>query len=116
MTYILRHTQLQPRQLLVYLNAISSKNYKKTGCRLSWDAKTVFDEVRETAARLRQEIFVAYKYRYPGTERVGGSLAKTACDLFLPQLDAGSAHTYEELRDAYEACQWELLRGKESKT
>jgi hypothetical protein len=79
--YLLRHTQLMPRQLLIILGSIlqlsniSGKEY---------DGKPIFDEnhiregIKDTEGLIVQEIFTAYRQRYP--------LAKEVCHAVIPTL------------------------------
>lgn len=78
--YILRHTQLLPRHLLIILNSICDKNRKNGNSNgtlvISEDA--VRKGVREVEDMIVQEIFVAFEGQYP--------LAKVVCEGCIPEL------------------------------
>jgi hypothetical protein len=63
--YILRHTQLLPRQFLRYLNNIISFNVREYGSRTRVEAEAIPQKVRETEGIIVQEICTAYNTIYP---------------------------------------------------
>jgi hypothetical protein len=76
--YVLRHTQLLPRQLLIYCNEIGARNLTKTGDPLHFGADAVLDGIYEPEATICSEIFSAFKYAHPG--------AQEACEQCIPYL------------------------------
>lgn len=76
--YILRHTQLLPRQFLMYLNNIAVKNRRIHGEIVRISGQAIVDGVRETENVVGHEIFSAYRPVYPG--------ANDACERCLPYL------------------------------
>lgn len=78
--YILRHTQLLPRQFLMYLNNIAVKNRLKNGDpnSVGFNAEAVIEGVEETANVIGHEVFSAYRPVYPN--------ASDACERCLPFL------------------------------
>lgn len=78
--YILRHTQLLPRHLLILLNSICNKNRrvhnKSEQLRISEEA--IVRGVRDMEDMIVQEIFVAFEGQYP--------LAKKVCESCIPEL------------------------------
>lgn len=79
LAYILRHTQLLPRHLLIILNSIAAKNRAvgdEAGMTFSEEAiRKGISAVEETIV---QEIFVAYRPVYP--------LAQDVCEQCIPEL------------------------------
>lgn len=76
--YILRHTQLLPRQFLLYLNQIAVKNAATDGHVLQFQHNAVVDGVFEIEHTICSEIFKAFEYVHPG--------AKVACERCLRYL------------------------------
>lgn len=77
--YLLRHTQLQPRHLLIYLNAIFERQRKLD--------KSIYPKISEIAVRngivetehlLCDEVFSGFKVLYPKI--------RTICESCIPQL------------------------------
>ena len=101
--YILRHTQLLPRQLFIILNTLFSKRQAQervTEVQLQ-------EDVREAAQIIVSEVFGAYNHRYPRASRI--------CTKVLPNLSEtlrfGDLHKafnrfakreFEELQDFVE--------------
>lgn len=84
--YILRHTQLQPRHLLMYLNSIFEKQQKLD--------LTEYPKISETAVkngiasiehRLCQEVFSGYQSIHP--------TAKAVCEACIPELSLCFTHS-----------------------
>jgi hypothetical protein len=106
--YILRHTQLLPRQFLMYLNNIAIKNRLIGGVSESIriSGKAIVEGVRETQNVIVQEIFSAFRPVYP--------VANEVCERCLPFLPKefrdgdlhrvynrhgkGFVHEYEDFR------------------
>lgn len=76
--YILRHTQLLPRQLLIYLNAIGSQSLAESGNPTQFNGKTVLAAVHENADAICHDIFSGFKRVHPG--------APDACKRCIPLL------------------------------
>ena len=79
LAYILRHTQLLPRHLLMYLNQISLKSQKRNDNPVQFESTAIMDGVYETENTICQEIFSAYKYIHPGARH-----ASERCISHLP--------------------------------
>lgn len=62
--YILRHTQLRPRQLIMLCNAIAD-NAKQDGTYPHFTEKTIRDTVRQTERDLADELINSYNAIYP---------------------------------------------------
>ena len=80
LAYILRHTQLLPRQLLLILNSICDVNRKQNGNSglHSITEKAIKKGVRDVEDMIIQEVFGAFKGQYP--------LAKSVCEGCFPEL------------------------------
>lgn len=77
--YILRHTQLQPRHLLMYLNSIFEKQQKRDRSAypsISPDAVRL--GISDVEHRLCQEVFSGYQALYPS--------ARLTCEACIPNL------------------------------
>jgi hypothetical protein len=77
--YILRHTQLLPRHLLIILNSIADK-YKRfpDDSFMKVSEEAIRRGVAAVEERLVQEVFTAYRYAYPDAQAV--------CKACLPEL------------------------------
>jgi hypothetical protein len=77
---VLRHTQLLPRQFLMYMNSIAVRNRVITGDGkfVKFEPEAVVSGIQDVENTLCQEIFSAYRSTYPGAE--------AACTRCLPQL------------------------------
>lgn len=76
--YILRHTQLLPRQLFTIINSIVHKNNSLGGCLTNLSEEAIKKGVYGSEKELTDEIFAAYRYSYPQ--------AKNVCDKSIPYL------------------------------
>jgi hypothetical protein len=92
LAYILRHTQLLPRHLLMYLNAIAVKNRRiSSTARSQLTHDSILEGIFEVEDVICQEIFQAFRYIHPG--------ARDACQRCIPYLPLH--FTYGELHKAY---------------
>lgn len=91
LAYILRHTQLLPRQFLRFLNAIMNKNKRLGGNYLSVKPEAVQQGVAETEETITKEIFSAFKPIYPSTQNV--------CLRCIPELPL--TFSYGELQEVF---------------
>jgi hypothetical protein len=73
--YMLRHTQLLPRQLFLILNNVFYE-YFTTG---ELESKTIHNSVIDTGHVIIQEIFASYNHRYPKSSE--------ACSRAIPHLN-----------------------------
>jgi len=89
-SYILRHTQLMPRQLLRILNSIFSEAYSsEVRTYPIVDAASVIAGIRKEEVTLAEEVCSAFHIRYPSLKRVCESTIK-----YLPLVfDEGSLHS-----------------------
>ncbi len=76
--YILRHTQLLPRQFFLYLNKIFEANRRLGGANTSVCTRAIKEGIKSVEDKVTTEILNAYKYVYPK--------AKDACKKALPEL------------------------------
>ena len=89
--YILRHTQLLPRQFFRYLNGIFVKNRRLGNDYLKISSQAIKDGVAEHEQFIIGEIFSAFKYAYPDARRV--------CERCIPELPY--AFSYSLLHKMY---------------
>ncbi|MFM9110595.1 MAG: hypothetical protein ACKOPN_08430, partial [Prochlorococcaceae cyanobacterium] len=89
LAYILRHTQLMPRQLLLILNSIFQLAYSdEVKTYPVVDATSVVVGIKHVESRLTQEVCSAFRNRYPELKAVCESVIK-----YLPLIfDEGILH------------------------
>ncbi len=79
LAYILRHTQLLPRHLLIILNSISGKNKASSETsELLFSAESVRKGISAVEETIVHEILIAYRPVYPH--------AKAVCEQCIPEL------------------------------
>lgn len=71
MTYLLRHTQLLPRQLLMILQRIVVASQKLTGGYREFKAEVIRRSIEEMEPIIAGEIFGAFRHVYPFAEDIG---------------------------------------------
>lgn len=71
MTYIMRHTQLLPRQFLMILQTIVVSSQKLTGGYRQFQADMVRKSIEEMEPIIAGEIFGAFRHVYPFAEQIG---------------------------------------------
>jgi hypothetical protein len=82
-SYVLRHTQMRPRQLIVLCNSIANRAYDAGGFpRFSED--DIRNGVREAESRLAVEIINSFSSLYPNVSRIIDALGK------MPKVFIGS--------------------------
>src|SRR5205085_1205124 len=64
-TYLMRHTQLLPRNILQILTEIFRMNRDMGGARYEINERALVEGLRRAEVRLSQETFVGYKQIYP---------------------------------------------------
>lgn len=84
LAYLVRHTQLLPRQLLRYLNQIASKHLKDGGTFHPISGTEVVAGIAAIEGSIAEEIFSAYQAIYPN--------AREACDRAIPELPRKFKH------------------------
>jgi hypothetical protein len=70
LTYILRHTQLLPRQLIAILEYVVKESHARTGGYWELKGELVEEAIAKNETVLVTEIFSAYRYVFPDAERV----------------------------------------------
>jgi hypothetical protein len=70
LTYILRHTQLLPRQLIAILEYVIKESCARTGSYRELKSELVDEAITKNETVLVAEIFSAYRYVFPEAERV----------------------------------------------
>ena len=78
LAYILRHTQLQPRHLLLYMNAIAKHNFQREGTATHFTPSAIQAGIAQTEGEITAEVIKAYQYVHPG--------ALDACKRVIPAL------------------------------
>ena len=72
--YILRHTQLLPRQLITILESLIKASQGRTGGWRELKSELVAQVVGENESKVASEILGAYRYVFPAVERIGRTL------------------------------------------
>ena len=72
--YILRHTQLLPRQFLVILDRLIVESHTQTGGYRELKSELAIWAVEKHEESVATEIFTAYYYIYPSVEQIGRSM------------------------------------------
>ncbi len=79
LSYILRHTQLLPRHLIIILNSIAQKSKILSGSdTLTFNEEAVRKGISDVEEVIVQEIFVAYRPVYP--------YAQSVCEKCIPEI------------------------------
>ena len=76
--YLMRHTQLLPRHLLLYLNEIGRKSLARNGKAKRFSPEAVVEGIRGSEHMLCKEVFSGYRQVHPSAEQ--------ACRGALPNL------------------------------
>lgn len=63
--YILRHTQLLPRQILDYFNQIVATAILRSGIATEITDKDIIDSISEKEQSVAEEVIASYRFRYP---------------------------------------------------
>ncbi len=86
--YLLRHTQLLPRHILMLLNNISIKNRRYGGNPIHFSEEAVMEGIYETEYTICDEIINAYEYVHPEAREICEK-----CLRYLPlRFDEGLLH------------------------
>jgi hypothetical protein len=83
-SYIIRHTQLLPRHLLLILNSIFSAEKENGGSFLKIREDSVREGVRRVEETICHEVFAAYRHTYPRAPEV--------CAACIPELSLRFGH------------------------
>ena len=86
--YIIRHTNLLPRHLIVLLNHISVISRRKTGTYRTIAAEAVVEGIAKKESFLAKEALAPFEFTHQG---IGRALAKCMCDL-PPIFSYGDLH------------------------
>lgn len=70
LTYILRHFQVLPRQMITLFNGIVSLTIRENGCLSAIEKSVVVRAVQSREASMAEEIIKAYKGRYPEASQI----------------------------------------------
>jgi hypothetical protein len=88
-SYIMRHTQLLPRHLLVMLNHIASVNRELGGTMQRIDDKAIRGGIARVQDSICAEVFSAFRYSYPNAQKV--------CEECIPDLPIEFDHSALQL-------------------
>jgi hypothetical protein len=91
MTYVLRHTQLLPRQFLMILQQIITRSHKLTGGYREFKARAVTEAIVAMEPRIATEILRAFAHVYPKAEQLCKPVFANFPTVF----------SYEELEDKW---------------
>lgn len=89
--YIIRHTQLIPRQFLLYINTILSYNFRKGETIFGISNEAITEGVKQAEMIIRSEVFSAFKCVFP--------FAKEIHERCVPELPL--MFNYGQLQKAY---------------
>ena len=70
LAYIIRHTQLIPRQFILYLNTILSYNNRKGGAINDISNEAIIEGIKQAEQIIRNEVFSAFKCVYPDAKDI----------------------------------------------
>ena len=70
LTYILRHTQLLPRQFLMTLQKVITKSQLETGSYRRFDEACILDAIESTEPLIADEILQAFGHVYPAADKL----------------------------------------------
>lgn len=82
--YVLRHTQLLPRQFISYLNQIAAHSFARNPGEFAFDEASIVAAIREAEHLTCSGVFNGYKMIYPNAEAV--------CEAMLPELGLAFEH------------------------
>jgi len=82
--YILRHTQLQPRHIIMYLNSITEYALSRGENLLNISVSSVVNGIRAVESVIADDIFSAFQSIYPN--------ARQFCERVLPNLNYEFSH------------------------
>jgi hypothetical protein len=83
-TYVLRHTQMRPRQVIVLCNSIARHAQARGGRFLQFSAEDILAGARNAEAALVDEVFNSYSSVYPNVALIAEALSG------LPQMFKGN--------------------------
>jgi len=72
--YVLRHTQLRPRQLIVLCNSIARRS-QEGGLFPKFDPDSIIEGIQRAEKRLAEEVMNSYSSVYPGAARIAEALS-----------------------------------------
>ena len=91
LTYIMRHTQLVPRQFFRFMQKIVVASAKQTGVFGIIDSSVIQPSVEEVEGVVAGEVFKAYDHKYALAEKIGRLIFVNLTSIF----------TYDELEDMW---------------
>lgn len=96
--YVLRHTQMRPRQLILYCNNVAEKARSK-GTFPFFDSNDLVGGVRDGEVRLAKEVFNSYSTVYPNAAQIADALTGMPPIFEGKELDKVAPHTSSVWKD-----------------
>jgi len=93
--YVLRHTQMRPRQLIVLCNAIAAEA-KRAGTFPRFESATIVKAIDRIEVALAEEVINAYSAVYPKVGRILEALSGLPMVFKGNELDRRASHTASE--------------------
>ena len=98
--YVLRHTQLRPRQLIVLCNSIANRAVA-SGNFPNFSSSDIVFGIRNAEESLADEVFNAYSSTYPNAARISDALSGIAPIFQAKELDRRAPQTSSQWIDEY---------------
>lgn len=98
--YVLRHTQLRPRQMIVLCNAIAEKALRH-GNFPKFFSRDIISGIQNAQDSLADEVFNAYSSAYPNAARIAEALSGISPIFEAKELDKRAPRTSSQWTDGY---------------
>ena len=106
--YVLRHTQMRPRQLIVICNSIAQLAVQD-GTFPHFTDQQIVSGVRNAESRLAREILNSYSEIYPGVDRIVTGLSGLTKVFRGNELDRRASRSAAEWKDEYSPSRFKRL-------
>jgi hypothetical protein len=93
--YVLRHTQMRPRQLIVLCNAIATES-RRAGTFPQFEPRSIVKAIERIEVALAEEVINAYSSVYPRVSRILDALSGLPMVFKGNELDKRASHTAGE--------------------
>ncbi|GAB4373874.1 MAG: hypothetical protein Kow00121_17570 [Elainellaceae cyanobacterium] len=98
--YVLRHTQLRPRQLIVLCNSIAKQSLRSKNFP-NFSPRDMFFGIQSAGVSLADEVFNAYSSAYPNAARIADALSGIPPIFRAKELDRRAPQTASQWLDDY---------------
>ena len=98
--YVLRHTQLRPRQLTVICNSIANRA-ADSGNFPNFSSSDIILGIKDAEESLADEVFNSYSYIYPNPARISDALSGISQIFQAKELDRRAPQTSSQWLDEY---------------